>query len=126
MVKKAEATIENGYLKLNRSWKKGDVIDLVLDMPVRKVIANEKLKSNHGKVAIERGPVLYCAEGHDNGGKALAIKISGTQEFTPTYQKEMLGGINVLKSKEQNITLIPYYAWANRGANEMTIWFGRQ
>jgi DUF1680 family protein len=79
-----------------------------------------------GKVAIERGPVLYCAEGHDNGGKALSIKISGTQEFTPTYQKETLGGINVLKSKEQNITLVPYYAWANRGANEMTIWFDKQ
>ncbi len=124
--KKTEAAIENGYLKLNRTWKKGDVIELVLDMPIRKVIASEKLKSNQGKVAIERGPLLYCAEGHDNGGKALAIKISGTQEFTPTYQKEMLGGINVLKSKEQNITLIPYYAWANRGANEMTIWFGRQ
>ena len=117
--------MENGYLKLNRTWKKGDVIELMLDMPVRKVIASEKLKSNQGKVAIERGPVLYCAEGHDNSGKALAIKISGSQEFTPTYQKEMLGGINVLKSEGQNITLIPYYAWANRGANEMTIWFDR-
>ncbi|WP_353721666.1 beta-L-arabinofuranosidase domain-containing protein [Dyadobacter sp. 676] len=124
--RKAEAVVEQGYLKLDRLWKKGDIIELSLDMPVRKVIASGQLKSNQGKVAIERGPVLYCAEGHDNGGKALSIKISGTQEFTPEYRKEMLGGINVLKSTEQNITLIPYYAWANRGANEMTVWFDKQ
>lgn len=124
--KKSEAAIENGYIKLNRKWKKGDVVELALDMPVRKVVSNENIKTNAGKVAIERGPVLYCAEGHDNGGKALSISMSGTQDFTPVYQKEMLGGINVLKSKEDNVTLIPYYAWANRGASEMTIWFDKK
>jgi DUF1680 family protein len=124
--KKSEAAIENGYIKLNRKWKKGDVVELALDMPLRKVVSNENIKTNAGKVAIERGPVLYCAEGHDNGGKALSISMSGTQDFTPVFQKEMLGGINVLKSKEDNVTLIPYYAWANRGANEMTIWFDKK
>jgi DUF1680 family protein len=124
--KKSEAVIEKGYIKLNRKWKKGDVVELSLDMPVRKVVSNENIKSNAGKVAIERGPVLYCAEGHDNGGKALSISMSGTQDFTPVFQKEMLGGINVLKSKEENVTLIPYYAWANRGASEMTIWFNKK
>jgi DUF1680 family protein len=124
--KKSEAVIEKGYIKLNRKWKKGDVVELTLDMPVRKVVSNENIKSNAGKVAIERGPVLYCAEGHDNGGKALTISMSGTQDFTPVFQKEMLGGINVLKSKEENVTLIPYYAWANRGASEMTIWFNKK
>jgi DUF1680 family protein len=124
--KKSEAAIENGYIKLNRKWKKGDVVELTLDMPVRKVVSNENIKSNAGKIAIERGPVLYCAEGHDNGGKALSISMSGTQDFRPLFQKEMLGGINVLKSKEENVTLIPYYAWANRGASEMTIWFDKK
>jgi DUF1680 family protein len=121
--KKSDAVVEKGYLKLNRAWKKGDVVELALDMPVRKVVSNENVKTNQGKVAIERGPVLYCAEGHDNGGKALSIHVSGTQSFVPQFQKDLLGGINVLKANEGNITLIPYYAWANRGANEMTIWF---
>ena len=115
------ATIEKGYLKLSRTWKKGDIISISLDMPVRKVIANEKVEANKGKVAIERGPIVYCAEGHDNNGKALSIPISSGQSFTANYQPELLGGINVLKSDK--ITLIPYYVWANRGANEMTIWF---
>ena len=117
------ANIENGYLKLSRSWKKGDVIDLALDMPVRKVIANEKVKAANGKVAIERGPIVYCAEGADNNGKALSIPMSFTETLDSHYEKDLLGGINVLKSNRGNVTLIPYYAWANRGANEMTIWF---
>lgn len=115
--------VEKGFLKLSRPWKKGDVVSIALDMPVRKVITNEKVITNKGKVAIERGPVLYCAEGHDNNGKALSIPVSSAQIFSPNYQPDLLGGINVLKSTEGNVTLIPYYAWANRGANEMTIWF---
>ncbi|WP_233878156.1 glycoside hydrolase family 127 protein [Dyadobacter sp. CY323] len=121
--KKTTASIERGYLRLIRSWKKGDVIELVLDMPVRKVLSDKKIKTNQGKLAIERGPVLYCAEGHDNNGKALTIPISQIDTFTPHYQKDMLGGINLLRSSDSKTTLIPYYAWANRGANEMTVWF---
>jgi len=122
--KNTPAILENGYLKLSRTWKAGDVVNLTIDMPVKKVVANENIKNNIGKVAIERGPILYCAEGKDNNGKALAIKIGPEQTFNPTYQKDLLGGITVLKSAGENAaTLIPYYAWANRGANEMTIWF---
>ncbi|WP_221394054.1 glycoside hydrolase family 127 protein [Dyadobacter sp. NIV53] len=117
------ATVGKGYLTLTRTWKKGDVVLISLDMPVRKVISNTKVVTNKGKVAIERGPVLYCAEGHDNNGKALSIPVSSAQTFSPNYQPDLLGGVNVLKSTEGNVTLIPYYAWANRGANEMTIWF---
>lgn len=124
--RKSEAIIEKGYLTLSRKWKKGDVVELALDMPVRKVVSNANIKTNNGKVAIERGPILYCAEGHDNSGRALSITLSGTQDFSPVFRKDLLGGINVLKSKEDNITLIPYYAWANRGANEMTVWFNKK
>jgi len=81
------------------------------------------VKADSGKVAIERGPIVYSAEGHDNSGKALSITINSGQTFEKTYQKDQLGGINVLKSIQGNVTLIPYYAWANRGANEMAIWF---
>ncbi|TLV00996.1 glycoside hydrolase family 127 protein [Dyadobacter luticola] len=119
--KKTDAVTQNGYLKINRAWKKGDVIALTLDMPVRQVLPNPKIKADQGKVAIERGPILYCAEGHDNQGKALAVNIKPGQTFTPQHQKEMLGGVSILKSDA--LTLIPYYAWANRGANEMSVWF---
>ena len=122
--KNIAATIENGYLKLSRTWKSGDVVTVALDMPVRKVLANQNIKNNNGKVAIERGPVLYCAEGSDNNGKALSIAITNDQTFNAEYQKDFLGGLTVLKSTgDKSATLIPYYAWANRGANEMTIWF---
>lgn len=116
------APVENGYARLNRTWKNGDVISVVMDMPVRQVVADKHIKTNAGKVAIERGPVVYCAEGHDNHGKALGLRIQAGQNFQPEFQKDMLGGITVLRSGD--MTLIPYYAWANRGANEMNIWFG--
>ncbi|NIJ51802.1 glycoside hydrolase family 127 protein [Dyadobacter arcticus] len=119
--KKTEAILDKGYLKLSRAWKKGDVISLILDMPVHQVLPNENIAADKGKVAIEKGPVLYCAEGHDNHGKALGIIIKPAQSFTSQFEKGMLGGINTLKS--ESVTLIPYYAWANRGASEMTIWF---
>ena len=124
--KAISARIEKGYIKLARAWKKGDVIELSIDMPVRKVITDSKVKTNIGKIAIERGPILYCAEGHDNNGKANSIPIAADQSFVTTYQADFLGGINTLKSSDQNVTLIPYYAWANRGASEMTIWFDQK
>ena len=117
------AAIQNGYITLERNWKNGDIIDVNLDMPVRTVISDNKVKANAGKVAVERGPILYCAEGHDHNGKALNISVSQNQGFAPVFQKDKLSGVTVLKSTEGNLTLIPYYAWANRGATEMTVWF---
>ncbi|RCR70704.1 glycoside hydrolase family 127 protein [Larkinella punicea] len=118
-------SVEKGYLKLYRTWKTGDVLTLTFDMPVREVVANEKVKATKGKVAIERGPIVYCAEGVDNNGQALSITTTGNQSFTPEYRKELLGGITVLKSAgAKPITLIPYYAWNNRGTTEMAVWFG--
>ena len=121
--KKVETNTQNGYLKLTKTWKKGDEISITMDMPVRKVVADANIKSNTGKIAIERGPVLYCAEGKDNQGKTNSIKIAAEQSFKPQFRPELLGGINTLTSENNKITLIPYYAWANRCANEMTVWF---
>jgi DUF1680 family protein len=114
---------ENGYVKISRKWKKGDVIEVAMDMPVRQVVSNENVKANMGKVAIERGPVLYCAEGHDNKGKAASITVKDQSTFTPQFDAGLLGGITALHSEQDGIKLIPFYAWANRGANEMTVWF---
>ncbi|MGA0556601.1 glycoside hydrolase family 127 protein [Larkinella sp. VNQ87] len=118
--------LENGYAKLFRTWKPGDVVTLTLDMPIREVLANEKVKADQGKVSIERGPVVYCAEGVDNDGKALSLTHATNQSYSPEYRKELLGGVMILKTAgSKPMTLIPYYAWNNRGATEMTVWFGQ-
>lgn len=131
--------IKNGYAVLNRKWKKDDQIEVKLPMEVRKVVANEKVKSDVGKVALQRGPIMYCAEWVDNNGKAANIVMPVNTEFQATYNLELLNGVEVLKSKvpavvienndemirtqDQNFTAIPYYAWANRGKGEMMLWF---
>ncbi|WP_345244214.1 glycoside hydrolase family 127 protein [Nibrella saemangeumensis] len=124
--KAVPVTIENGYARIRRTWKAGDVLALTLDMPVREVKANENVQDNRGRVAIERGPLVYCAEGADNNGRALNLAFAPGQAFTPQVRKEMLGGITVLQTAgPQPVTLIPYYAWSHRGPNEMAVWFGQ-
>ncbi|MFC5408066.1 glycoside hydrolase family 127 protein [Larkinella bovis] len=118
--------VENGYVKLFRTWQPGDVITLTLDMPVREVVAHAKVKADQGKVAIERGPLVYCAEGVDNDGQALTIMHQPNQTYSPEFRKNVLGGLVVLNAAgPKPTTLIPYYAWNNRGATEMAVWFGR-
>lgn len=116
-------TTDNGYARISRTWQPGDRVELTMEMPVREVIANSQVKDDAGRVAIERGPIVYCAEAADNAGKALNLTVAAQQTFTPTVEQEKLGGITSLKSG--NLTLIPYYAWAHRGPNEMAVWFGQ-
>ncbi|GAB2528282.1 glycoside hydrolase family 127 protein [Spirosoma aerophilum] len=120
-------TTENGYARVSRSWKPGDRLEWTLDMPVREVKANDQVADDRNKVAIERGPVVYCAEGVDNSGKVLSLALPAGTAFQPVRQPEKLGGIVSLSGQVtgNTMTLIPYYAWANRGPNEMTVWFGQ-
>ena len=130
--------IQNGYAAINRTWKKGDVVAVDLPMEVRRVVANDKIKDTKGKVALQRGPLMYCAEWTDNNGKASNIIIPANTNFTTEYKAELLNGITVLKAEvpaviinnnenistvKQSFTAIPYYSWANRGKGEMMIWF---
>ncbi len=126
--------IENGYAVVTRTWKAGDRVVLAMNMPVRQVMANANVKDDQNRFAIERGPLVYCAEGVDNGGQALDLTPDGT--LTPEYRPGMLGGVTVLTGKQvrsttgnspatQPLTLIPYYAWAHRGPTEMAVWFGQ-
>ena len=131
--------MQNGYAVLNRTWKKGDVIEMNLPMDVKRVVANEKVKNDIGKVALQRGPLMYCAEWTDNNGKASNIVIPESITFTTEYKPDLLNGVVVLKSEvpavkiddagmnintvQQSFTAIPYYAWANRGKGEMQLWF---
>jgi DUF1680 family protein len=123
------------YIILDRKWKKGDRIELNLEMPVRLVTANEHVKADSGKMAIERGPLVYCAESIDNDDNALNLCISDNTKWSTIKMPELLRGITVIKGraywpsggagnyKEKELTVIPYYAWAHRGECEMSVWF---
>ncbi len=131
-------TIENGYAVLNRQWNKGDKIEVNLPMEVKRVIANKVVSEDNGKVALQMGPIIYCAEWVDNNGRTSNIIIPAAANFTTIFQPELLNGITVLKTnglkvetdavtnKTETVTVpfvaIPYYAWANRGKGEMAIW----
>jgi uncharacterized protein len=135
-----EYSMENGYAVLNRTWKKKDVVQVNLPMEVRRVKANEKLKDDIGKVALQRGPLMYCAEWPDNNGSTSTIVLPATAAFTAEFQPALLNGVMILKSEinkvevadnkvstsKQAFVAIPYYAWANRGKGEMQVWFPEQ
>jgi DUF1680 family protein len=116
-----EFSLDRGYAALERSWEKGDVISLTLPMQVRRVVAHDSVDEKRGRVAIEYGPIVYCAEEVDNAGDVLQTRVDQEAIFMPRYLTELMGGINVLESEDLN--LIPYYAWANRGAGKMNVWF---
>ncbi len=130
--------VEKGYAVLNKQWKKGDFVEVKLPMDVKRIVAHKNLKDDLGKVALQRGPFIYCAEWPDNGGKVSNLLLPDAVVVTPEYRPEMLNGITVLKadvpaiqihdgSRVSTITqpfvAIPYYAWAHRGKGEMMIWF---
>jgi len=121
-----DINIEKGFAKIERLWTAGDTIHLVLPMPVRKVIAHPLVTADVGLVVIQRGPVVYCAEGVDNGGSVSGISVPDSLEFTATYEPGTLNGVTVLRSTSPSITLVPYYTWANRGSTPMKVWLPRE
>lgn len=135
--KQNDLLLDKGFLSINRKWKKGDVVELRLPMPVRYSHAIEEVKADNGRVAITRGPLVYCAEGIDNEGGTDRYFIENI-EANPVITKEksgLLKGIDFIKgipakyldskavSHISELTLIPYYAWNNRGVSSMNIWF---
>jgi DUF1680 family protein len=133
-----EYTLQNGYAVISRTWKKNDKVEVNLPMEVRRVVASEKLAEDKDKIALQRGPLIYCAEWVDNNGKASNFIIPPNISFTTEFNPGLLNGVMVLKAEvpavvikdNVNITTerkpfvaIPYYSWANRGKGEMTIWF---
>lgn len=136
-----ECTMQDGYAVINKAWKKDDMVEVNLPMEVRRVIANEKVVNDIGKVALQRGPVMYCAEWKDNNGKTGNIIMPSSTVFTTEFIPDLLNGIMTLKAEvpaviingnenistqKQSFTAIPYYSWANRGKGEMTVWFPSQ
>ncbi|MGN6639555.1 MAG: glycoside hydrolase family 127 protein [Mucilaginibacter sp.] len=134
--------VENGYAVLSRKWKKGDKVEMNLPMEVRRVVANDKIADDNGKIALQRGPIMYCAEWKDNNGLASNLIVPKDAVFKPEYEAGLLNGVTVLKADVKSIdvdasgqsvstknavlTAIPYYSWANRGKGEMMVWFPEQ
>jgi len=130
-------TTRQGYVVLSRAWRKNDVVDVTLPMEVRRVVANPLVKDDLGKVALQRGPVIYCAEWTDNQGKTSNLLVPANATFKTAYQPTLLNGVMTLQATvpavqvepmavrtvQHTLTAIPYYAWANRGKGEMTVWF---
>jgi DUF1680 family protein len=130
--KPVSAPVEKGYVALRRKWSRGDVIGLDLPLAVRRVLADDRVADDRGRVAIERGPIVYCAEGIDNDGSALDIVLPDHAALTPEPRPGLLGGVTVLRGaastadgRAAKVTLVPYYAWSNRGPGEMAVWLKR-
>jgi len=136
--KSVPLTLDKGYVAINRTWQKGDVVELNLPMPVRRVIANDLVAADHGRVAIQRGPIVYAAEWVDNpNGKVRNLLLPDSSRLTAEFRPDLLNGVEVVKGQAvslakdaqgdvrratQAFTAIPYYAWANRGKGEMIVW----
>jgi DUF1680 family protein len=124
--------LTDGYASLRRTWSPGDVVTIDLPMPVRRVTADRRVADDRGKVALVRGPLVYCAEAPDHGGAALDLAVPDGARFTVESRPELLGGVRVLRGavldsagRARELAAIPYYAWSNRGPGEMTVWFAR-
>jgi DUF1680 family protein len=140
--KTVDYQMQHGYAVISKKWKKNDKVELTLPMDVQRVIANTSLVDDNGKVALQRGPIMYCAEWKDNDGMASNLIVPKNTVFTTAFEPTLLNGVTVLKAdvKSVNIdeaaqtistsnktmTAIPYYSWANRGKGEMTVWFPEQ
>ena len=131
--KSIDIKTDKGYAVIERKWSKGDTIELNLPMPIRRVVASEKVKDDIGKTALVRGPIAYCAEWVDNDNKVLDMVIPDDAEFKVEHKKDLLGGINIItgdvsdkSGNERKLTAIPYYAWSHRGPGEMAVWLPRK
>lgn len=113
--------VEKGYLIISKTWHPGDTLQLQLDMPATLQSAHEKVKENQGKLALTKGPVVYCFEEVDNPSMALSFPTDET--FAYHYAPDLLGGVGVLLGTQGHpMKAIPYFAWNNRGKGGMKVW----
>ena len=140
---------ENGYIAITREWQTGDVVELEMDMPVRLIAANPNVRQMVGRVAIQRGPVVYCLEAADNAIAPLdRIVLPLNTKWQVEYRPELLGGVPVLRGTAKvmeapaanglygpakaarytptEVTAVPYCVWDNREPGEMRVWLRSQ
>jgi DUF1680 family protein len=145
----AEYAITDGFAVIKREWKNNDKLEIVFDMPVTLVEANPHVRQNVGKLALVRGPMVYCLEEADNGKELFKIRLGSSTpaEAEVKYRDAFLSGVTVIslkarkekdwngdalyrpagtpKLEEKVLRFIPYYAWANRGPGEMAVWVNK-
>ncbi len=138
---RADAKPKDGFVTIRRTWNSGDTIDIDLPMPVRRVQADPNVKENVGRLAIMRGPVVYCLEDCDNPGAVDRVAIGANAKLEAKFEPDLLGGVVVIKgegataelveaddgtlnaeARPVDLTAIPYYAWDNRAAGRMVVW----
>jgi len=134
--------VKKGYAAIRRTWKKGDLVEVNLPMPVRRVVSHEKVEDNIGKVALQRGPLVYCVEWPDvKDGHVVNLLLPDTETISVRHREDLFGGVEVLQGSALSLrwadkgtkierekvifTAIPYYAWAHRGRGEMAVWLAR-
>ena len=113
--------LTNGYASVERNWAAGDRVILELPMKVRRIRANNKVAAKEGLVALQYGPVVYCAEEVDNETDVLEAVLGPDAEFTTTFRPDLLGGVNMIEGGK--LKMVPYYTWANREIGKMNVWF---
>jgi DUF1680 family protein len=127
-----------GYAILEREWQKGDKISFELPMDIKRVTARPEVKAAINRVALQRGPIIYCVEGTDNEGKAWHFVLPDNEPIKATFDEKMLGGLMTLQFNAPTIkistdglsvstsktvmTAIPYFSWCNRGQTPMQVW----
>ena len=133
----AASVTEDGYYTISRKWKKGDKVQIHFDMEARTVRANNKVEADRGRISVERGPLVYCAEHPDNSFDIMGAlmnqeptfmlgkgEVAGTPITTLITEAQTLdfNKAGKLEAKDQTLTLIPYYAWCHRGSGKMRVW----
>lgn len=131
--------IRNGYAEIERKWMPGDVVEIVFPMSIHQINANQLVEADAGRIALQRGPIVYCLEGKDQPDeRVLNMMVNTDQEIGTQFEPELLGGVQTLslegglverktspmdaELKTMRLKAIPYYAWANRGKDYMTVW----
>ncbi len=129
--------LEDGYFTITRKWQKGDKVEIHFDMEPRIVKAHPLVEADAGKLSVERGPVVYCAEWPDNDFSVLSAVLPLKPKFSVEFKEDLLYGINTISTESQllaynsdgkievkdvTLNMIPYYAWAHRGSGEMSVW----
>jgi uncharacterized protein len=139
------AVMDRGYAAIRRSWKKGDIVTIDLPMPVERIYAHPRVRQDVGRVALKRGPLVFCVEGADNPGVDLGmVKLVADRPINALLDESLFGGTvrlwtsalvpdqsewtgklyksDLMAAKKTTLSALPYYLWCNRGSNRMLVW----
>ncbi|MBN1807850.1 MAG: glycoside hydrolase family 127 protein [Planctomycetes bacterium] len=146
--RRVDAPVKNGYAVIDREWRSGDCVKMELDMPVERVYADPLVRRAACRVALQRGPVVYCLEETDNGPALNSLRLPTGTRLTASYDKSLFDGAVVIEgeavrtagaaggklygncrpveTRGAHIRAVPYFLWANRNPGEMLVWLGEQ